>query len=108
MLNGFIVSYLEFLLFQVYDTGDNNSFNICKICFLCQRHAYGRTMGKKGSLHFLLGTCSGLAALVYVSMLLYCNFHVSHLSVLVVFLAMSVCAYDSHIFPMTYPDDMSV
>lgn len=57
-------------------------------------------MGKKGGLHFLLRTCSGLAALVYVSMLLSCDFHVSYL-VLVVFMVMLVCAYDSHILPMS-------
>lgn len=52
-------------------------------------------MGKKSSLHFLLGTCPGLAALVYVSMLLSCDIHVSYLSDLVVFKAMSACFYDS-------------
>lgn len=37
-------------------------------------------MGKKGSLHLLLGTYSGLAAFIYVSVLLSCDFRVSTLS----------------------------
>ncbi|KAE9451751.1 hypothetical protein C3L33_16294, partial [Rhododendron williamsianum] len=64
----------------VHDTGNDNSVVICEICFLRQRHAYGRTMGKKGNLHLLLGTYSGLAAFIYVSVLLSCDFCVSTLS----------------------------
>lgn len=62
---------------QVHDTGDNNSINICKICFLREWYAYGRTMGKKGCLHLLLGTHPRLASFVYVPVLLSCDFHVS-------------------------------
>ena len=36
-------------------------------------------MGKKGCLYLLLGAHPGLASLVYVFMLLSCDFHVSKL-----------------------------
>ena len=39
-------------------------------------------MGKKARVHILLGTYPGLASLVYVSVFLPCDFHVSDIFIL--------------------------
>lgn len=65
--------------FQVHDTGYNDNINLCQIRFLCQRHAYGRTVGKKSCVHILFGAYSWLVALIYVSVLFPRNICVSTL-----------------------------
>jgi len=54
-------------------------------------------MGKETSLHFLPGTHQGLASLVYVYVLLSCNFCVSYQSIFYTFTAVFICMhYTSH------------
>ena len=67
-------------LSQVHDTSYNHRLNFYQICILCQRHAYGRTMGRQGCLHLLFGANPRSATLVYVPVLFSCNLRVSSFS----------------------------
>jgi hypothetical protein len=41
------------IMFQVYDSSNIHSINICEVYILCQWYANGRSMGEKGSVHIL-------------------------------------------------------
>lgn len=79
-----LCNYFDFMFnmvsknsFQIHNSGYNNSFNICQVCFLCKWHAYGRAMGEKGCVHILPGTCSRPPAPVFVYILFPCDLCVS-------------------------------
>ena len=70
-------SFVALTWFQIYDTGNIHSINICEVCILYQWHANGRSMGEKGSVHILLGTHQWPCALITIHALLHSYLPVS-------------------------------
>lgn len=66
-------------MFQVYDTSNIHSINICEVCILCQWHANGRSMGEEGSIYILLGAHQWPCALVIIHAVLHSYLPVSSL-----------------------------